>query len=286
MNAFLYLEKYQNFTSKEEMDDHVSTHINYNKDVLKESTISVLRCIASHCLTYFGATTLKTQTIIKETGFTERTIMRATKLLSEINVIKKFKTTNKKGQGANIFSILPFSKNSNVSDLSAKPCQSQEEEKFTSNIRKSKVEGEKEKSLNKELSTYSLTSFKTSTLNNLYIHAYAHEEFLNEWQLTLIELLNSFKIDKILGEEFNKVIAATEITNAKEFHIAKDIIIKMAKDLQSGRLSVDSTLRAVYKGAHKAKTKRELLVVPEEVKTVTKRTVPFYNWLDEREVVL
>ena len=53
-----------------------------------------------------------------------------------------------------------------------------------------------------------LKDLKTSTLNNLYIHAYAHEEFLNEWQLTLIELLNSFKIDKILGEEFNKVIAA------------------------------------------------------------------------------
>lgn len=251
---------------------------------LKGNVLNVYKFLVGKSLTpsNLGACTYKVATIAEKLYISLATTTRCIKALKDLSLIEVINRTKGNGiKGANIYKILPFTEIEVFNEVCEKLELSYLEEAETPTVSKVEEYKKNDESLSFNLSS---KSFKTSTLNNLYIHAYAHEEFLNEWQLTLIELLNSFKIDTILGEEFNKVIAATEITNAKEFHIAKDIIINMAKDLQSGRLSVDSTLRAVYKGAHKAKTQRDVLVVPEEVKATTERTVPFYNWLDEREL--
>lgn len=263
----------------DQLEESTQKHIYHNS--LKNGVKKVLICIEHYSkINNNMACKVKADTIGEKTQLSRSSVMRAIKTLNDLEIIQKTNEPKLNGiKGSNVYRIVPFTYDLKMTHREMTQRDTSEEVNNDA-VCEQKNETEYIKSFKE------LKDLKTSTINNIYINAYAHEKFLNEWQITLIELLNSFKVDKVFGEEFNKVIAATEITNAKEFHMVKDIIINMAMDLQSGRLNVDTTLRAIYKGAYKAKVERQVLEVKEEVKAVTERTVPFYNWLDEREVVL
>lgn len=152
-----YLIKYQSFKSIKEMDDNVQNHINSNK-CLTASTIKTLYCIAKHSLSYYGACHLKSETIAREIGFSERTVYRATKVLHEKGIIQKHKTTKSTGNGATIFVIAPYIMTSNVSHSMSVTCQSLETHVSTTAPTVTHVKNE------------TVTSFSTSSFNPSYVN--------------------------------------------------------------------------------------------------------------------
>lgn len=265
------LQEFANFESVEEMERHTQDHIYFKG--LKGNVKKVLICIKQYSKLNSGACKLKADTIADKTSTSRSTVMRALKVLLELRVIEKENGTKLNGiKGASIYFILPFA------DTSSLAQRDTSDEAIDINVSEPKKETEYIISLKK--------SFKTSTLKQIYLHAYEHEEFLNQYQKALYELMNSVGVNEIIGDELGKVIAATEINSVEEFHIAKEIIMNIALDLQSGRLNVDTTLRAIYKGAYNKKMARSKVEeVKEPVELSQERTVPFYNWLEEREVM-
>lgn len=261
------LKEYHTFKSVDEMEKDFQQHI-YNNGI-KGATKKVFICIKEYAKINLGACKIKADTISEKSGVSRRTVMRSINRLLELKVIEKVNCTKLNGiKGANIYSILPYNVTSEMAHRdTSKDCRHIKPE--TANL-----ESEDIISLKK--------SFKTSNLINIYNCAYAGNEFLNEWQKELLQLMNVLKIDEILGDDLHKVIAATEINDAKEFHIAKEIIVSIAKDLQCGKLSVSKTLRAIYKGAYDKRMERASLLI-EPVGPSDERFVPSYNFLEQRE---
>lgn len=261
------------FSSVEDMDAAVQAHIQYKK--ITGNIKKVLICLKEYSKLNFGVCKLKAETIAEKTSTSRSTVMRALKRLIELKIIEKVNCTKMNGiKGASIYLILPFADTSSMKHRDT-----------TGKTHKINVCGGENES--EYINSFNLLkAFKTSTLQDIYINAYAHEEFLNDWQKELLELLNSFGLNETLGDELYKVIAATEINNAKDYHVAKDIIFNIAKDIQSGRLTVETTLRAIYKGAYNKKMERTPLPQVQEVsEEPTRVKAPFYNWLDERETI-
>ena len=121
-----YLIKYKSFISVEDMDQAVEQHIAYHYDQLTPAECEVLRCLASHSLTAYGASHLLVETIAREIGVTVKTIYRATKKLTDLGIITKHKTVKRTGQGASIYVIAPFKKESVVRHSMSNSCQSLE----------------------------------------------------------------------------------------------------------------------------------------------------------------
>lgn len=121
-----YLIKYKSFNSVEDMDQAVENHIAYHFEKLTPAECEVLRCLASHSLTAYGASHLLVDTIAKEIGVTAKTIYRATKKLTDLGIITKYKTVKRTGQGASIYVIAPFKKESIVRHSMSDSCQSPE----------------------------------------------------------------------------------------------------------------------------------------------------------------
>lgn len=258
------------FSSVEEMDATVQAHIQYKK--ITGNIKKVLICLKEYSKLNFGVCKLKAETIAEKTSTSRSTVMRALKRLIELKIIEKVNCTKMNGiKGASIYLILPFADTSRMKhrDTTEKPHES--------NVCGERNESEYIKSFNL------LKSFKTSTLQEIYNIAHEDENYMNEWQKMLLELLAPLGIDETLQGELNKLILATEINDVAAFHMAKEVIVNLAKDLQSGRLSIQTTLRAIYKGAYNKRLERTNKTVVANKQTTESRTVPFYNWLDERE---
>lgn len=121
-----YLIKYKSFASVEDMDQAVENHIAYHYEKLTPAECEVLRCLAGHSLTAYGASHLLVDTIAKEIGVTVKTIYRATKKLTDLGIITKHKTVKRTGQGASIYAIAPFKKESIVRHSMSDSCPSLE----------------------------------------------------------------------------------------------------------------------------------------------------------------
>lgn len=131
--SFTYLKDYSNFSNVAEMDEHVASHAKEHYNKLKPITREVLFNIAKHALKFVGATHLKVETIANEIKVSTKSVYRAVKELSELNIIKKENKPKLNGiKGANIYSILPYVPSSVPSDMSSreeaeKPCESKVE---------------------------------------------------------------------------------------------------------------------------------------------------------------
>ncbi|PID15456.1 hypothetical protein CSV63_06625 [Sporosarcina sp. P34] len=103
----------------------------------------------------------------------------------------------------------------------------------------------------------------------------------------LYDLFHSLPLKDELKDQLHKVVLATEINNVKDFVRAKDVLFNIIRDINSGVLTVSSTLRAVFVGAHQKanerleKTSYKSSTVEDDAPKV--KPVPFYNWLIERE---
>lgn len=143
---------------------------------------------------------------------------------------------------------------------------------------------------NQPSSSFYLSSFKTSNLQEVYESAHAEKEackeWMNEYQVMLFDFMNSLPLADNLKDELHKVVLAAQVQNVPDFIKAKNVLFKIAMDIKEGTLTVASTLRAVFIGAYN-KAVRRSKVKPDKSSSIEEtmyreRPVPFYNWLIER----
>lgn len=268
--VFDYLKEYITFRSVEEMDEHIVKHLTLYSTALTESDVAVIRKIASHALTYPGVAHLKAETIAHHLYISTKTVYRAVAKLGELNIVERVPTKKLNGiKGANIYRILPFvpstvSERENAgktdSDDVSKPLQK-----------------------NQSLSSFNLS--ETSYLYNVYVRLHDEKErriaYLNDYQQALYELLMETPIKEELKEGLYHAIVASDMPDCRTFVQTRDALMGIIQDVQSGKLTIKTTLRAVLQGVmRKTPPLGEALAPAPEPQ---RRKVEFYDWLIERE---
>ena len=280
--VFDYLSAHKTFESVTEMDEHVEGHIKARYYDLTNSERDIVFTIASRSLMYPGASHLKASTIADQVGVSTKTVYRSIKKLVELGIIEKVPNTKLNGiKGANIYKVLPFG--TNVPSSVSQRIEVQEVDNSTVNV----VETE-----NQSLDSFNLLRSKQASNiislgEKLSLQSSKKKEYMNEWQITLFDFLHSLPMRDDLKDQLNKAVLASRIDNAKEFVRAKDVLLNIVRDINSGVLTVSSTLRAVFVGAHdkviellRKQLNKPSIVVDEPLRV---RPVPFYNWLVERD---
>lgn len=276
--AFEYLAQYITFDSVADMDKSVEDHMAVHYYDLTESERAIVFKLASHSLEHAGVCHLKASTIAAALEISTKTVYRSMKKLAGLGIIEKVPSTKLNGiKGASIYRILPFvpssvSQRETVDEASTdKVCRPQSE--------------------NQPSSSFYLSSFKTSNLQEVYESAHAEKEarkeYMNEYQVMLFDFMNSLPLADNLKDELHKVVLATHVQNAPDFIKAKNVLFKIAMDIKEGVLTVTSTLRAVFVGAYNKDVGRSK-VKPDKSSSIEEtpakeRPVPFYNWLNERD---
>lgn len=268
--VFDYLKEYITFRSVEEMDDHIAKHISRYSAALTDSDVAVIRKIASHALTYPGVAHLKAETIAHHLYISTKTVYRAVAKLGELNIVKRVPTKKLNGiKGANIYCILPFvpstvSERANVGETDS---------------------GAVSKPLQEDQSFSSFNLSETSYLYNVYVRLQDEKErrmaYLNDYQQALYELLMGTPIKEELKEGLYQAIVASDMPDCRAFVQTRDALMGIIQDVQSGKLTINTTLRAVLQGIM-LKTPPIGEVLPPASET-QRRKVEFYDWLTERE---
>lgn len=276
--AFEYLVAYKTFESIADMDTAVENHISSHYYDLTESERAIVFKLASHSLEHPGACHLKAATIAEALEVSTKTVYRSIKKLTELGIIEKVPGTKLNGiKGASIYRILPYVPSS-VSQRETVDEASNDvvSEQFTEN---------------QSSKSFNLSSFKTSTLQQVYIDAHAEKEackeYMNEYQVMLFDFMNSLPLADNLKDELHKVVLAAQVHSAPDFIRAKNVLFKIAMDIKEGVLTVASTLRAVFVGAYSKAVerldKKSINSSSIEETQNRERPVPFYNWLNERD---
>ncbi|MBL3728929.1 helix-turn-helix domain-containing protein [Lysinibacillus sp. HST-98] len=255
--AFEYLATYKTFESIADMDTAVESHMAAHYYALTESERAIVFKLASHALEYPGACHLKAATIATALEISTKTVYRAISKLESLGIIKKQSTMKVKGgRGANIYIILPYQ-----SETREDPAEPIEE-------------------------------CEVVPLQEVYNRAYADreacKEFMNEYQQMLFDFMHSLPIPDNFKDDLHKVVLASNVSSIQELINAKNIIFKMANDIKDGVLTVTSTLRAVFVGAHNKAVQRKgkhptTNTSYMKTKPLNVRPVPFYNWLTDRD---
>lgn len=113
-----YLNEYRSFNSTQELNYHVKQHTNKRYYDMNETQRKVLQVISQYAVNNDGACHLRMQTVADAVGRSTRTIERVLKVLERLNIIEVINTTRpvKGGQGANIYRILPYDVEGEVSE--------------------------------------------------------------------------------------------------------------------------------------------------------------------------
>lgn len=253
---FDYLKSYQTFTSITEMDEVVAGQL--SRHVLTQAECAVLLRIAQSALKYPGAAHLKACTIAASINVSTKTVYRAVKRLAALKIITIIASTKKNGiKGANLYQIVPSAMSTRVpseqvrQDADAAPLFAEE--------------------------TSSFNLLQTSNVNEMY----KNTAYLNDWQKILYDLMMGLPICDELKDGLYAAIVATPIDTAREFTTARDTLLVIIRDVQHGRLTIQTTLRAIYKGAYNKRSAHPKIAEP--VETTGARPAAFYDWLVIRE---
>ena len=276
--AFEYLAAYTTFESIADMDKSVEDHMAVHYYDLTESERTVVFKLASHSLEHPGACHLKAATIAAALEVSTKTVYRSIKKLAELGIIEKVPGTKLNGiKGASIYRILPYVPSSvSQRDIADEASNDVVCEPFTEN---------------QSSKSFYLSSFKTSTLQQVYIYAHAEKEackeYMNEYQEMLFDFINSLPLADNLKDELHKVVLAAQVQSVPDFITAKNVLFKIAMDIKDGVLTVASTLRAVFVGAYSKAVERSSMKSSKssyiEETTNRGRPVPFYNWMNEHD---
>lgn len=277
--VFEYLAKYATFESVADMDENVEGHMAAHYYDLTESERAIVFNLASRSLAYPGASHLKAETIAGQVGISTKTVYRSVKKLAEIGIIEKVPGTKMNGiKGASIYRILPnvpseVSQRTTVDkvDDDAVCTPEQEDQSFNSFNHLSSKQASNIISVGEELASQSEKK----------------KEYMNEHQQMLFDFMHSLPMKDELKDQLHKVVLATQINDMREFVRAKDVLLNIIRDINSGILTISSTLRAVFCGAHNKVVerldKRVIRSLPEKEKRSSVKRVPFYDWLTERD---
>ena len=103
----------------------------------------------------------------------------------------------------------------------------------------------------------------------------------------LFDFLHNLPLRDDLKDQLHKVVLASPIDCARGFVRAKDVLLNIVRDINSGVLTISSTLRATFKGAYNKAVERLGKQTdkpsPVEDEPIKVKRVPFYNWLVERD---
>lgn len=277
---FEYLSQYATFDSVADMDENVEEHIAAHYYDLTDSERETVYHLASRALAYPGACHLKAQTIADNVGVSTKTVYRSVKKLTELGIIEKVPGTKLNGiKGASIYRILP--------NVPSEVSQRETVDK-TSNDTVSKTNNE-----NQSLDSFNLLRSKQASNiiclgDKLKSEMDKKKEYMNEYQLMLYDFMHSLPLRDDLKDEMHKVVLASPINNPRDFVRAKDVLLNIVRDINSGVLTISSTLRAVFVGAYDKAVERSKKMVSKlsvtgNEPTRVKPVVPFYNWLEIRE---
>ncbi|MFF5997087.1 helix-turn-helix domain-containing protein [Lysinibacillus sp. KU-BSD001] len=269
--AFEYLRGYVTFSSVTEMDEHVAKQLAKHEAILTEAERAIVYKIASHALAYPGVAHLKAETIAKSLKLSTKTVYRAVKKLSELGMIEKVATTKLNGiKGANIYRILPIVSLEMSERVARAEASNQADEMATS----------------ENQSSFSFNLSKTSSIYTIYKELQsemAHRTvYMNEFQQTLYHLLIILPLKDELKDGLHRAILASSVNNRHEFILARDALMGIIRDVESGMLTITTTLRAVFKGAYEKRCFRPICP-PKRIQPQTRPQVVFYDWLTERE---
>ncbi len=194
--AFEYLAQYITFDSVADMDKSVEDHIAIHYYNLTESERAIVFKLASHSLEYTGVCHLKASTIAVALEISTKTVYRSMKKLAGLGIIEKVPSTKLNGiKGASIYRILPYvpssvSQRETVGEASNDVvCPPQSE--------------------NQPSSSFYLSSFKTSNLQEVYESAHAEtearKEYMNEYRVMLFDFMNSLPLADNLEMNYTKL---------------------------------------------------------------------------------
>ncbi|MEG0449619.1 MAG: helix-turn-helix domain-containing protein [Lysinibacillus sp.] len=275
--AFEYLEQYATFDAVHDMDLAVEQHMAAHFYSLTESERAIVFKLARHSLEHTGACHLKASTIAGALEISTKTVYRSVAKLAALGIIEKVPGTKLNGiKGASIYRILPYVPSSVSQRVTTYEANNEA-------VCKQYSENQSSKSFN---------LLKTCSLQEIYHNAHAEKEtckqYMNAYQVMLFDFMHSLPLADSLKDELHKVVLASQINSMKAFVTAKNVIFNMAMDIKEGTLTIASTLRAVFVGVYgKAIGRREYrqLSKPNFIEETPNRgrSVPFYNWLCERD---
>ncbi|WP_324728638.1 helix-turn-helix domain-containing protein [Lysinibacillus fusiformis] len=199
--AFEYLAQYITFDSVADMDKSVEDHMAAYYYDLTESERAIIYKLASHSLEHTGVCHLKASTIAAALEISTKTVYRSMKKLTELGIIEKVPSTKLNGiKGASIYRILPYVPSS---------VSQRETIDETSNDAVCHPQSE-----NQPSSSFYLSSFKTSNLQEVYESAHAEKEarkeYMNEYQVMLFDFMYSLPLQDELKDQLHKCILATK----------------------------------------------------------------------------
>ncbi|WP_427071214.1 helix-turn-helix domain-containing protein [Lysinibacillus fusiformis] len=222
--AFEYLAQYTTFDSIADMDKSVEHHMAVHYFELTESERAIVYKLASHSLENPGACHLKAVTIAAALEISTKTVYRSMKKLAELGIIQKVPSTKLNGiKGASIYRILPYVPSSvsqretpdEASNDVACPPQFQNQASKSFNLLSSKQ-----------------ANNIMSLGNELALQAEKKKEYMNEYQVMLLDFMNSLPLADNLKDELHKVVLATQVQNAPDFIKAKNVLFKIAMDIK------------------------------------------------------
>lgn len=277
--AFEYLAQYKTFESVTEMDKSVEDHITAHYFDLTESESAIVFAIATRSLMYPGASHLKASTIAESLEISTKTVYRSVKKLAELGIIEKVPGTKLNGiKGASIYKILPY-------------VPSEVSQRVTSDEANNEAVSPPQ-SETQSFNSFNLLSSKQAN-NIISVSEILEEEsankkaYMNEWQVMLYDLFHTMPLPDEIKDQLHKIVLATDLQGVKDFVRAKDVLFNIVRDINSGVLTVTSTLRAVFAGAYGKAVERldnwidKSSTVEDDAPKV--KPVPFYNWLVERD---
>lgn len=268
--VFDYLTEFITFSSVAEMDEHVTNHLERYRMILTENQAAIVQKIAAHALAYPGVSHLKAATIAGSLRISTKTVYRTVAKLAEFGIIEKVSTKKLNGiKGANIYRILPFVPSSMSERANGGETGS----------------GTTPEPLPQNQSFLSFNLSQTSNLYSIYTNLQEERErkmaYLNEYQQMLYELLHEVPVQEELKDGLYQAIIASPMPDFRAFVQTRDALMGIIRDVQDGKLSINTTLRAVLHGAMKNRSYQE---APQPAITEPpRRKVAFYDWLTERE---
>ena len=105
--------------------------------------------------------------------------------------------------------------------------------------------------------------------------------YMNDLQRMLYNLLMDMPIQDELKDGLHQAILATDMPDVKTFVRTRDALLGIIRDVQSGKLTIATTLRAVLQGAYEKRVHQK--AKEQRVAEMRQPRVEFYDWLTERE---
>lgn len=283
MTNYEKLNQYINFTSKEEMNEHLTKFRQQYCYELNETDKDLLLHISRYACRYLGVSYLKVATMSKAIKKSERTVKRSLKKLESLGIIKRYRNFRRVlgGFGASIIQIQQYVTSPvSLREEEEKPCDSKVESRFSKtkpiNLSKHKefINTYKNVLISNEVKKHLKLSFDEMTL-------YQKIKYL------VSATIGSDKVSEVSRVIFGNVNKALKLKNFKENATKVNEIALDSLKLTLGAFK-DGRVKNVYGYLNGIINKKLDELAYEFINEIYLDSEPvvaingtIYNWLDE-----